>query len=45
VQSSTDFGDVIFANAQGFGIGMNGVVARHEIVRVLDGGAEDEASI
>src|SRR6476661_592787 len=45
VQSSTDFGDVIFSNAQGFGIGMNGVVARHEIVRVLDGRAEDEARI
>src|SRR4029077_2285976 len=45
VQSSTDFCDVIFSKAQGFGIGMNGVVARHEIVRVLDGRAEDEARI
>lgn len=45
MQSSTDFGDVVFANAQGFGIGMNGVVTRHELVRVLDGRAEDEASI
>src|SRR5882757_6421368 len=45
VQPAADIGDVALANAQGIRVGMHGVVPGHEVVRVLDRRAEDEAGI
>src|SRR3984893_10394944 len=45
VQPPADIGDLALAYAQGIRAGVHGVVPGHEVVRALDGTAEDEAGI
>src|SRR3984957_11929194 len=45
MQPSADIRDVALPNSQGVRVGMHGVVPGHEVVRVLDRRAEDEAGI
>src|SRR6266436_5115409 len=45
VQPAANIGDVVLPNSQGIRAGMHGVVPGHQVVRVLDRRAEDEAGI
>src|ERR1700733_10005018 len=45
VQPAADIGDIALSDAQRVCVGVYGIVSGHEVMRVLDGRAEDEAGI